>query len=459
MRAALKALTTRGRCFVAAGLTAVLCGLGIPEPDLIRVGTLLCVLPILSAFTASRARYRLSCARALAPRRISAGAGAGARLTLRLTNVSRLRTGLLLAEDTLPYSLTGRFTGTGQSKPRFVLDRIEGGGSRELRYDVLPDTRGRYTIGPLRLRVADAFGLVEVGRSFASVSVLTVTPRIIPLVSPTLGGNWPGEGDRGRRTISATGEDDIAPRAYREGDSLHRVHWRSTARYGELMVRREEQHWRNSATLFLDTRRSAYSGSGQSSLFELAVSAAASIGIHLSGDGLDARLITDTGEVSYQGTFRDTLLDTLAVIGPSRTTSLRQGVSALSAGSGQIIALLGHLTDAQAREFATARRGEAPAMALLLGGPADGAAASILSGGGWRVATAGSADDLADAWRRLIHHPASSLAVQLCLITGSPSRPLSPPSSRHCRCTRSSKERSGSCRGPARSSPSRPREH
>jgi uncharacterized protein (DUF58 family) len=457
MRAAMRALTTRGRCFVAAGLTAALCGLLIPEPDLIRVGTLLCVLPVLSAFTASRARYRLSCARKVSPRRIPAGASA--RLTLRLTNVSRLRTGLLLAEDALPYSLTGRFTASGRSKPRFVLDRIEGGGSRELSYDVLPDTRGRYTIGPLRLRVADAFGLVEIGRSFASVSVLTVTPRIIPLASPTLGGNWPGEGDRGRRTISATGEDDIAPRAYREGDSLHRVHWKSTARYGELMVRREEQHWRNSATLFLDTRRSGYAGTGQSSTFELAVSAAASIGVHLSGDGLDARLITDAGEVSYQGTFRDTLLDTLAVIGTSRTTSLRQGVSAVSAGSGQIIALLGHLTDAQAREVATTRRGEAPAIALLFSGGTEGAAASILSGAGWRVAAVESADDLTDAWRRLIRHPASSLAVRLWSITGSPSRPLLPPCSRHCRCTRSSPERSGSSRERARSSSSRPPGH
>ena len=109
------------------------------------------------------------------------------------------------------------------------------------------------------MRVADSFGLVSITRAFTSTSVLTVTPRIIPLARPPLGGYWLGDSEHGRRSIAASGDDDVAPRAYRTGDSLHRVHWRSTARYGELMVRREEQYWRNTASLFLDTRRAAYS--------------------------------------------------------------------------------------------------------------------------------------------------------------------------------------------------------
>ena len=384
---------------MAAGVTAALCGLAIPEPDLVRVGALLMVLPLLSALTASRARYRLSCSRSLNPRRVPAGTTV--MVTLRLTNVSRLRTGLLLAEDTVPYALG--------SRPRFLLDRIEPAGSREYSYQVRPDSRGKFTIGPLQLRVADAFGLVEIGRSFSAMSTLTVTPRILPLERPALAGNWPGDGDRGRRTISASGEDDIAPRAYREGDSLHRVHWRSTARYGELMVRREEQHWRNSAALFLDTRRVAYNGTGPGSAFEFAVSAAASIGVHLSGEGFDARFVTEEGEMGTQGTFQDSLLDTLAVIAPSRATGLGDGVAALAAGSGQIIAVCGYLTDAEARQFAAARRGTAPALALLLGSAAPGPAAAILNQAGWRVATVATTAELSDAWR-LLHRSAAPSA-------------------------------------------------
>ena len=67
------------------------------------------------------------------------------------------------------------------------------------------------------MRVADSFGLVEINRAFASTSTLTVTPKIVPLARPPLAGNWLG-GDDGRRSIAATGDDDVTPRAYQEGD-------------------------------------------------------------------------------------------------------------------------------------------------------------------------------------------------------------------------------------------------
>jgi uncharacterized protein (DUF58 family) len=387
------ALTTRGRSFVAAGVAAVACGVLIPEPDLLRIGVLLIGLPLLSSFGAGRARYRLSCVRRVAPGRVPAGQPA--EVTIRLSNVSRLRTGLLLAEDTVPYALG--------SRPRFVLDGIGSGGSREFHYQVRPDTRGKYTVGPLQVRVADSFGLVSIGRSFTSSSVLTVTPRIIPLTRPPMPGNWLGDSEHGRRSISASGEDDVAPRAYRTGDGLHRVHWRSTARYGELMVRREEQHWRNTASLFLDTRRAAH---GSSSSFELAVTAAASIGVHLAGEGFDAALVTDTGEVPHQGTFRDTLLDTLAIIRPSRESGLAAGIDALTITGGQIVAVLGLLSTDQATQLAAARRGTAQALALLLvpdDSRSDGSltATEILIGAGWRVAAVSDGSRLAAAWHEL----------------------------------------------------------
>jgi uncharacterized protein (DUF58 family) len=224
-------------------------------------------------------------------------------------------------------------------------------------------------------------------------------------------GNWLGDSEHGRRSIAASGEDDVAPRAYRTGDGLHRVHWRSTARHGELMVRREEQYWRNTASLFLDTRRSAYTDQ----LFELAVTTAASIGVHLAGEGFDAKFVTDAGEVPRQGAFRDTLLDTLAVIRPSRATSVGLGIEALSGAGGQIVAVLGLMTDAEARELAAARRGTAPGLALLLlpddrGWAARGAScAQIMTGAGWRVATVPDGARLPAAWREL-HQAGAAMA-------------------------------------------------
>src|SRR5215469_5249244 len=400
MRGLFGSLTTRGRSFVAAGGAAMVCGLAIPEPDLVRVGALLVVLPVVSTLIARRSRYRLSCSRRLDPPRIPAGQPT--KVTARVENVSRLRTGVLLAEDITPYTLG--------SRPRFVLDEIEPGGHRELSYQIRSDTRGKFAIGPLRVRVADSFGLVEISRSFSSTSTLVVTPKIFPLPRATAQSSWLGEGDGGMRTISAVGEDDAAPRQYQDGDGLHRVHWRSTARYGELMVRREEHQWRNSASVFLDTRRLAHAGTGSASTFEFAVSAVASIGTHLSGEGFRARLITDAGEIAPPGMFGDTLLDVLAEITPSCTAGLRTGLSALADADGQLIAVAGRLSDDEARALAAAKRGNAPAMALLLAvsaWTADGIArdteraAEILAAAGWRVAVAGASTPLAAAWQHM----------------------------------------------------------
>jgi len=404
MRAVFGSLTTRGRSFVAAGGAATVCGLAIPEPDLIRVGALLIILPLVSALIARRSRYRLACSRRLDPPRVPAGQPTV--VTARLENVSRLRTAILLAEDVTPYSLG--------SRPRFVLDEIEPGGNRELSYQIRSDARGKFTIGPLRVRVADAFGLVEISRSFSTTSTLVVTPKIYPLPRAAAPSSWLGEGDGGMRTISAIGEDDAAPRAYQNGDALRRVHWRSTARYGELMVRREEHQWRNSASVFLDTRRSAHAGSGSSATFEFAVSAAASIGAHLTGEGFRARLITEAGEIAPRGTFQDTLLDMLAVISPSREVSLASGAAALTHAGGQLIAVLGRLSAEDARMLAASRRGNAPAMALMVAAwswtsdavPEETTRTTeILAAAGWHVAVVTASTPLAAAWQQL-HRPA-----------------------------------------------------
>src|SRR5438552_6096899 len=97
MRGVFGSLTTRGRSFVAAGGAAMVCGLGIPEPDLVRVGALLVVLPLVSALIARRSRYRLSCTRKLDPLRIPAGQPT--TVAARGENVARLRTGVRLGGD------------------------------------------------------------------------------------------------------------------------------------------------------------------------------------------------------------------------------------------------------------------------------------------------------------------------------------------------------------------------
>src|SRR6516164_4214749 len=402
MRSLLAAFTTRGTSFLAAGAAASLAGLFLGERDLVSVGIFLLVLPLFSALAAGRARYRLSCVRSISPPRVAAGQSALVRV--HLENVSRLPTGLLLAEDAVPYALGAR--------PRYVLNGIERGGSRELSYPLRSDLRGKFVVGPLEIRIADAFGLVELGRSFSSRTTFVVTPKVVPLPRAVVAGSWLGDGDRKARSAAAAGEDDVVPRAYRDGDELRRVHWRSTARYGELMVRREEQRWRNRAVLFLDTRLSAHGGRGPASSFEYAVSAAASIGVHLAREEMDTEFVTDMGKVVAPGSFEDVLLDSLAVIRPSRNASLSSGLAHMPADtSGLFMVIAGHLTAAQARELVTARRASGPAMALLLAvstwtggrpglavpGETD-EAARVLTTAGWRVAIVTADMPLSVAW-------------------------------------------------------------
>ncbi len=426
MRSWLAVFTTRGTSFLAAGAAAALAGLFLDERDLVSVGVLLLVLPLFSALAAGRARYRLSCVRSISPPRVAAGQSALVRL--HLENVSRLPTGLLLAEDAVPYALGTR--------PRYVLNGIERAGSRELTYPLRSDVRGKFVVGPLEIRIADAFGLVELGRSFSTSTTFVVTPRVVPLPRAVVAGSWLGDGDGRARSTAAAGEDDVVPRAYRDGDELRRVHWRSTARYGELMVRREEQQWRNRVLLLLDTRRGAHAGSGASSSFEFAVSAAASIGVHLAHEGLHGQLITDIGALSASGAFEDVLLNSLAVIKQSRGREITPGLAAIRGTSGLIVAVTGHLSAGQARQLAASRRDAGPAIAVLLAvstwsgsgpdqrAPADGAgqarrgaapggsgtaetdpAAGILRAAGWRVTCVDASTPLAVAWQQLAAFP------------------------------------------------------
>ncbi|MGN9839462.1 DUF58 domain-containing protein [Nonomuraea sp. H19] len=403
MRAGLRALTSRGRSFLASGIAALLMAVILGENDLFRIGVLVTALPLLAALVVARTRYRLSCARRLDPAR--AEVGGEATVTLRLENVTRLPTGLLLIEDTVPYALGVR--------PRFVLDRVEPRGVREIDYRVRSDLRGRYTIGPLSIRIADPFGLVELTRSFTISDTLVVTPHVAALPHVRLSGEWTGGGDSRTRSVAAAGDDDVAPREYRQGDDLRRVHWRSTARHGELMVRREEQQWQSRGALLLDTRRYAHRGEGPRSSFEVAVSAAASIGVHLAHEGLGLRLVTDQGAEHLTDTGLSwSLLDTLAVVRHSPARSLEMGVSALRQGGGDglIVAVLGALDPEEARDLARLRHSGITAVAVLLdvgtwdgGGPESTedyqAVQTVLAGYGWRIVRLPAGTSIASVWQ------------------------------------------------------------
>lgn len=407
----LRSLTMRGRCLLAAGLTAGLAGLILHERDLLRVAALLIAAPLVAVGFAARTRFRLTCSRRLDPARVATGDRA--RVVLRIENISRLPTGLLLIEDTIPYLLGGR--------PRVVIDRLAPRRPIDVGYHVSGELRGRYRVGPLTVRLMDPFGLCELPRAFTATETLVVTPQVVSLPAVQLSGEWGGAGHSTSRSVATYGDDDVATREYRHGDDLRRIHWRTTARRGELTVRREEQPWQSRGAVLLDTRLIAHRGDGPTSSLEWAVSAAASISLHLARTGFEIRLITDAGnEVSSAGlagaSFDGGVLDVLAVVGPSSGRSLHTGMSAVrrQGTEGLLVAVVGALSPDDADGLARMRNGAASVgIALVLDtdswitqSPQSAAASAssyqrtcqLLAQSGWRTIEVRRGDSLADLW-------------------------------------------------------------
>jgi uncharacterized protein (DUF58 family) len=101
-----------------------------------------------------------------------------------------------------------------------------------------------------------------------------VFPRIDPIEPPRqAAGPDPTAGAEHPSALGRSGDEFYALRPYVIGDDLRRVHWASTARTGDLVVRQDELPWQGRTTVLLDVRR----GSFVPQVFEQAVSAAASI--------------------------------------------------------------------------------------------------------------------------------------------------------------------------------------
>ncbi|MEU2349310.1 DUF58 domain-containing protein [Modestobacter sp. NPDC049651] len=366
-------LTVRGRCLVAGGLTLLVLGALLGERSLVQLALFVLALPVLSAVGVARQRFRLASRRTVTPPRLARGADA--EVLLEVSNTDRRAGGLWVLSEQLAPEL--------QARPRFVVDRLGSGATAALRYGLHGGRRGRFTLGPLRLRLVDPFGLVRRTVAGTDTASLLVVPRVRTLQGgPSLAGAGGDGGEGARRSIAVHGEDDVSTREYRHGDDLRLVHWRATARTGELMVRQEERPSRASATVLLDTRATAHLLGGRGAAtpadpgappdtLEWLVEAAATIGAHLLERGAAVRVVTDTGELlpatRRGGLTTGDLLEQLAVLTPSRSAGLQVGLEALRrAGNGPLVCLLGAVEPEDVAALAGSRSGPGQDIAVLI---------------------------------------------------------------------------------------------
>lgn len=404
IRGALSGLTTRGRCLLAAGLAAALCSLILNERDLLRVSVFVVALPLLVCFLTAVARVGLHAQRQIVPNRVPVSGRA--EVSVHVHSTGRLPTGGLLVSDGVPYSLGG--------KPRFVIEHLPRLTGTRLRYSVQPMLRGIQQLGPLKATITDPFGLAEFERELAGTSRLIVVPRVVPLVGVP-GGSGLGSGDDGSvRLAAGQGEDDAIVRPYRQGDDLRKVHWRSTAKRDEMMVRVEERPWRGGTTVLLDHRAAAHGGAGSTSSLEWAVSFAASICLHLHRYGQRIRLVTESGRLvvsdTGDGSHNDNaVLDALAAL--QAAPQLRMD-SRTDPGHGQeLIAILGATSADELGQLITQRGRGTRSLAVLLDTAAWGAgedartdldgAQTLLRGTGWGVTVARPDTPMPALWATL----------------------------------------------------------
>lgn len=117
--------------------------------------------------------------------------------------------------------------------------------------------RGRFRLGPTTLVSGDPFGIVHLYRTFPTTSEILVYPLTVALPEFRLpGAELPGGQTTRARSLHWT-PNVATVREYVPGDSMNRIHWRSTARHGRLMVKEFELDPSADVYLVLDLQERA----------------------------------------------------------------------------------------------------------------------------------------------------------------------------------------------------------
>lgn len=392
----MRTLTQRGRTLVAIGLLCVIAGWSFGQSAALVIGAFLLLVPVLGVISVRRSRFALGAVRTVSPAQFPVGSGAEVVLTIE--NASRLASGVLLLQDKVPDAFS--------EASRVVLDRIPSNAKRSERYRIVGNQRGRARLGPLSVTVTDPFGTAALSRTFTETNPVLVTPHIVPLDEAGSSLSSGGRGETLFRSLAARGDDDVLPREHRAGDDMRRIHWRATAKHGDLMVRREEQAWHSSMAVILDNRSAAHAGTGVASTFEWAVSAAASVAMHYVHLGWRVTVVTATGGVlaDTQAAGGGDAKSLLQAFSDVRTTTegMAPTLSVDLEGVSAVVAVLGRVTDDTARALIRPSGGFAGCL------PLDPAPLDHLRAQGWRVAPWTRGSSVRDAWASIAPARATS---------------------------------------------------
>lgn len=288
-------LTRRGGMLMVVGVVLLAVSLWFDLRDILVLAFVGIAMPLAAAAFVTARAPRLAVTRAFAPAVVPAGGWT--RVSVVVKNRGRRTFDGAHWRDIVPAGLSG--------PPEAILPAIgpyegvlpSGDDTVRLEYRLRMPRRGVAAVGPLRIGIADPFGLARIDREIGAAHEVIVTPRVTPL-DAALGGAASIDGVvHGLQRRTHPNSDELIAREYRYGDPMRRVNWPATARRGELMVREEEQRGDPEARILLDTTlagrphastlRRDHEGSDFG--FELGIELAASIGTHLLERGFRVR--------------------------------------------------------------------------------------------------------------------------------------------------------------------------
>ena len=292
-------ITRRGQLFLLASLIALVAAYSSGLDALLYVSALLAALPVIAIVIVRLRRPRLAVTRVFAPHVIPAGSSAMVSLVVR--NLAPGRSMRARWWDTLPWHPGETEEAELPSLAARGLRFARRGNTVAMGYDLTPPRRGIFPVGPLGVEVEDPFRLATSSLVIGDQQPIVVIPEVVHLSE--VGLSMPaGDGESRLVQRRATGDDDDSmTREYRAGDAMRRVHWRASARHGDLMVRQEEQRSFPEVRIVIDTRRAGYrdvstdGNETESAAFEWVVRMLASAAVHLRRVGFLVT-IDETGE-------------------------------------------------------------------------------------------------------------------------------------------------------------------
>ena len=265
-RTALQAVPLAGRLVLISAVGCLALGFWLSWSELVFAGaTLGAAMLIAVGFSIGRTTYAVTIE--LNPRRVSVGDRALGRIAVT-NNGTRP---VLPARMELP---------VGRARAEFQLPRLTPGQDHEDLFAVPTNRRALILAGPATSVRGDQLGLFRRTQSWTDEIELFVHPTTARLKASAQGLVRDLEG-QATKTITNSDLAFHALRPYERGDSMKNVHWRTSARTGQLMVRQYQETRRAQLLLVLGADRAHYADDDE---FELAVSALASVGTHVIGE-------------------------------------------------------------------------------------------------------------------------------------------------------------------------------